>query len=121
MPFAISAALLAACGDDDDDDSGGQPSPPGGTVDVVVDAYDDLRFDEDAYTVSGGEVTFEYVNEGNLVHTLVIEDVDDFKLQVNSSGDTDTGSVALEAGAYELYCDVSGHRSGGMEAVLTVE
>jgi uncharacterized cupredoxin-like copper-binding protein len=53
------------------------------------------------------------------VHTLLVDEVDDFKLQVNTNGDTDTGTVELEPGEYRLYCDVPGHTS--MEATLTVE
>ena len=30
-------------------------------------------------------------------------------------------SVALDAGAYEFYCAIPGHREGGMEGTLTVE
>jgi uncharacterized cupredoxin-like copper-binding protein len=54
------------------------------------------------------------------VHTLAIEGVKGFKLEVPRPGDIDTGSVRLEPGSYTLFCDVPGHRQAGMEAPLTV-
>ena len=46
---------------------------------------------------------------------------DDFKLEVSRGGDTDDGTIELEAGDYVFYCDVPGHRAAGMEGTLTVE
>lgn len=123
---AVAALSLAACGDDED--GGGSASGTettaadggdgGGDGDTVtVGALDSLAFDSDSYEASAGEVTFVYENEGSLPHTLVIEGVDGFKLEV---GDTDQGSVELEADVYELFCDIPGHRGAGMEATLTV-
>ena len=117
---ALAVALaLTACGGDDGGggESGGGDAPEGA---ITVLALDSLDFDQDSYTAQAGEVTFLYENEGSLPHTLVIEDIDTdtFKLEV---GDTDEGSVELEAGEYVLFCDIAGHRGGGMEATLTVE
>ena len=60
---------------------------------------------------------FTYENEGDTAHTLLIRGESGFKL---SMGDTDTGTVDLPAGSYELYCDVAGHESAGMVADLDV-
>jgi plastocyanin len=100
----------AACGDDDSP----QTAPPGA---IEVLAYDNLSFDQDRYEAQAGTVTFFYRNEGRLPHTLLVHDVDDFELRV---GNTDQGSVDLEAGTYELYCDIPGHEQGGMVAELEV-
>jgi uncharacterized cupredoxin-like copper-binding protein len=115
---ALVALPLAACSDDDGDTDGGSSSAPEGAVTVI--ALDSLDFDQDAYEATAGEVTFFYENDGSLPHTLRIDgiDEDEFKLSV---GDTDEGSVELEAGEYVLFCDVPGHREAGMEADLTVE
>ena len=122
--LVITGAALTGCGGDDDGGGGGDglstgsgDGGGGGTVTVV--AQDTLRFDRDDYTASAGEVTIEYENGGNLTHTLLIDGVDDFKLSVASSGDTDEGTVELEPGDYRIYCDIPGHES--MEATLTVE
>jgi plastocyanin len=117
LAAAAVAVPLAACGDDDDSGGGGIPDGA-----VVVDAQDSLRFDPDDLTVEAGEVTFGMVNAGSLPHTFVIDGLeDDLKLSVSGSGDEDSGSIELEAGDYEFYCDIPGHRGGGMEGTLTVE
>ena len=114
--------LLAACGDDDDG-GGASPTAPGNSsdADLTVVAEDPPDFDSDAYTAPAGEVTVAYENSGSSPHTLVIDGIDDFKLEVEQGDDIDTGTVELEAGEYEIYCDVSGHRAAGMEATVTVE
>lgn len=124
--LAIAGAVLGGCGGDDGDSGGGggddglstgDSGGDGGTVTVV--AEDSLSFDRDAYTASAGDVTFNYDNDGNLTHTLLVDGVDDFELRVTSGGDTDEGTLQLDAGEYRIYCDVPGHES--MEATLTVE
>lgn len=111
--LAAAAALivpLAACGDDDTG-----PGTPEGAVEVV--GNDDLTWNEDTYTAEAGEVTFVLRNGGSLPHTLLIQGVEGFKLSV---GNRDEGSVELEAGSYEIYCDVPGHEQAGMVADLEV-
>lgn len=116
----MTVALLGACGGDDGDGlSTGDGDGDGDAGTVAVVARDALRFDRDSYSALAGEVTFDYENGGNITHTLVIDGVEGFKLQVNSGGDTDEGTVELDPGEYRIYCDVPGH--AGMEATLTVE
>ena len=115
--------VLAACGGGDDDaDSSGGDTPS--TADLVVVGSDPARFDKAEYSLGSGLMTIELVNEGSLAHTLVIEtaegeDIDGFKIST-AGGQTKDASVSLEPGTYALYCDIAGHRSQGMEAVLTV-
>ena len=104
---------LASCGGSDDGASGCTPA----TSDVTVGASDDLRFDAESYDSDAGCVEVTYENEGSVAHTLLIKGKSGFKLAI---GDTDTGTVELGAGSYELYCDVSGHESAGMKADLEV-
>ena len=121
--LVITGAVLAGC-DDDGGGGGGDglstgSGDGGGAGTVTVVAQDSLRFDQDDYTASAGDVTIEYENAGNLTHTLLIDGVDDFKLSVTSNGDTDEGTLQLEPGDYRIFCDIPGHES--MEATLTVE
>ncbi len=116
---ALSALVLvgSACGNDD---GGGSEGPqPSGDADVAVVASD-LAFDAKTYTATEGSVTFEYIQHGQVPHTLVIDGRSDFKLSVDDTK-SDTGDVELEAGNYTIYCDIPGHRQAGMEATLTVE
>lgn len=121
--LSISCALSAfallgtACGDDGGSDAEGPKAS--GDADVVVVATD-LAFDAETYTAEEGSVTIEYIQDGQVPHTLVIEDKSNFKLSVNGE-ERDTGDVLLEAGDYTIYCDIPGHRQAGMEATLTVE
>lgn len=93
---------------------------PGGTVTIA--ARGDISFDANAWTVPEGEVTFVYNNEGDLLHTLAIEGMEDrMELRVSSEGDVDTMAVNLPPGTYTLYCTIRGHRDLGMEGQLTVE
>jgi cytochrome c oxidase subunit 2 len=120
--LVVAGAVLAGCGGDDDSGGGGGDglsTGSGGGDTVTVVAQDSLRFDRDEYTADAGEVTIDYENSGNLTHTLLIDGVDDFKLTVTSSGDTDEGTIELEPGDYRIFCDIPGHES--MEATLTVE
>jgi plastocyanin len=115
-PLAVLAVSAVGCGGDD------AASPDGGqgNEDAVAVVAEDIGFAEDAYESPAGTIAFEYRNEGALLHTLVIEGVDDFALEVAASGDEDAGTVDLEAGTYTLFCDVAGHRDAGMEATLEV-
>lgn len=140
--LAAAVLVFAACdsGDDGDDgavDAGDTPATedgtgtgtdtgtddgaePSGDADVSVTAVD-IDFPTTEFTASAGEVAIEYVNEGDIRHTLVIDGVEEWEtLVVSSNGDTASGSVELEAGDYTLFCDVPGHRGAGMEGTLTV-
>jgi plastocyanin len=111
------AVLGIACGDD----STADPELPGGGLpdaDLVVEAHD-LEFDRDRYRLDAGDRRIAYVQKGAVPHTLLIEDIGDFELEVDGSR-TDVGTVALEPGTYTFYCDVAGHRDAGMEAEVVV-
>jgi len=108
---AMATVVVGGCGDDDDDTAGGD-------ADVTVVAEDTLSFDKGDYTAEAGEIAIRYEAGGSMTHTLLIEGVDGFKLQVTGSGAEDSGTVELDPGTYELFCDVPGHE--GMRATLTV-
>ncbi len=117
LPAALLVAplLLAACGGGESGSSVPTTAAPGT---VVVKARD-ILFDQRRYEATAGEVTFLYVDEGRIRHTLLIDGVEGFKLEVLGNGDDDTGTVTLDPGEYLIYCDVPGHRPA-MEATLVV-
>ena len=118
LTLALGLAVVgAACGDDDT--SGPDPDAETPDADLVVEAHD-LEFDRDEYRLAAGDRSIAYVQEGAVPHTLLIDGVDGFELEVDGDP-TDEGTVALEPGTYTFYCDVPGHRSAGMEAEVVVE
>lgn len=116
---ALGALALVGCGGDDDTSNAAQGAqePAGATLSVVA---KDIDFSADSYRATAGSVPITYRNDGTLPHTLVIEGVSGFKLEVSGKGDVDRGSVDLAPGTYTVYCDIVGHRQAGMEATLTV-
>lgn len=119
LAAAAVSLSLAACGGDDAEVSF---EPDDGVVDGSVTVIGrDIEFDRTSYAAAAGEVEITLANEGSIVHSLVIEDVDGLRLVTENKGDEDTGSIELEAGEYVIYCDIAGHRGAGMEATLTVE
>ena len=115
-----SALLLAACGGGDDDptmDVGDGGDAAGATVTVTA---GDLFFEPAELDAAPGTITIELVNEGSAQHTFVVEEVGDATVADAAAGETATGSIDLEAGTYTVYCDVPGHREGGMVGTLTV-
>lgn len=116
--MALLTLVVTGCGDSDDGgggDAAADCSPAASSL--TVGALDELAFDAESYDADAGCIEVTYENEGSVAHTLLVDGESGFKLSV---GDTDTGTIELEAGDYTLYCDVPGHQAAGMEATLTV-
>ncbi len=107
-------------GDGDDADAADAEPAASGDGTVRLGAQD-IAWAQDELTAAAGEVTFEMVNEGQTIHSFVIEGREsDLRLEAASNGDTDSGSLDLEPGEYGFYCDIPGHQAAGMEGTLTV-
>jgi plastocyanin len=129
----VLAVGASACGGDDDDDAaepatteetttdGGGGGGGGGQITLTADPNGDLSFDQTELTVPAGEVTIELVNESGIPHNVEVEGngVEEVSETI-TEGSTEL-TLDLEAGEYEFYCAVPGHREGGMEGTLTVE
>ena len=111
------ALMAPACGGSSSDGTL-EPSEDG-VLRVVAD--DTMDFDADAYSAAAGEIAIEYVLSGFQEHTLVVEGYEDELVLSVENGGSDSGTITLEAGRYILYCDIPGHREGGMEARLLVQ
>jgi plastocyanin len=118
--LAVVGLALSACG-------GSSTNAPAATLPAdafVVTAVAGLKFDAETYgPIAAGDVQFGYLNEDSVRHTLILAKdgvkVPNFKLEVPKKGSVDSAVVNLEAGTYEVICDVPGHSN--MRAVLTVE
>jgi plastocyanin len=127
----VAAVTLGACaGDGGEKQSAGStetsapsidaaPSTDAAATTLAVEAHD-ISLSPTDLRAAPGSVAVRYTNAGAIQHTLLIDGISGFKLDVASAGDVDTATVQLEPGTYTLYCDVPGHRAAGMEAQLTV-
>lgn len=108
---------LGACSSADTDKNSATIRDEKGVVTVVA---TDLKFDEKEYTATAGKVRFRYIDNGAIPHTLLIEGIKGFKMEVTVNGSVDDASADLKPGTYTMYCDVVGHRAAGMHAKLIV-
>lgn len=119
--LAIAPALvvtLAACGGGGSSSSSTSTTAGGGSHSTVtVHAEDALHFDKTAYTAKAGAIDVDYVNDGSLAHTLLIQGNSKFKLGIGKEA---KGTVTLAKGTYTIYCNLPGHEAAGMKATLTV-
>lgn len=125
----VAMLVLAACGDDDDDDddadTGGDTSTmttvDGGDVQTVT-MEDTMRFGPQTLTAAAGEeLTVNLQNNGAIEHNFAIDaaDVDE---DVDGGAEEEiTFTAPSEAGEYEIYCNIPGHKEAGMVATLVVE
>jgi uncharacterized cupredoxin-like copper-binding protein len=133
--FVIGAAVavpMVGCGGSSDDNStsnaaaapastSGGGSGGGNTVDLTA---TDFKFDPSEPSVKSGNVTFNLKNDGQVTHSLEIEDVngEDKELEGDvSPGSNGTLAVNLKPGTYEFYCPVDNHRDMGMTGEITVK
>jgi plastocyanin len=138
---AIALALfgLAACGDDDGDGdgettaaeettttettAGGGGGGGGTTLALSSPADGTFAYDKESLQAPAGSVTINYDNPAALSHDVVVEDESGSevgKTELISEGNTSI-TLELQPGTYTFFCDVPGHREGGMEGTLTVK
>jgi uncharacterized cupredoxin-like copper-binding protein len=94
---------------------------PGGTVDLTA---TDFKFNPSDTSVKSGQVTLNEKNDGQVTHSLEIEDVTpghDQKLAGSvAPGSSGKLTVNLAPGKYEFYCPIDHHKQMGMEGEITV-
>jgi plastocyanin len=89
-----------------------------------------IRVKETEFALKPAEITlekpgtylFKAVNSGGTVHALEVEgqgiEEETEEIQPGQSAEL---KVKLEAGTYELYCPVDGHKEEGMEGKVIVK
>jgi plastocyanin len=96
----------------------------GGETKLALAAPEDgtFAYDKDSLEAAAGDLTIEFDNPALVQHDVVIEhDGEEIaKSDLVSEGSTSV-TAELEPGEYIYFCDVPGHREGGMEGSLTVQ
>jgi len=72
-------------------------------------------------TVKPGPVRFLVKNDGLVAHTYVIEKVKNARIDEFDPGKTGILKITLQSGKYTAFCDVPGHREGGMVMTIVVK
>lgn len=97
-------------------------APEGETLEVSADPNGALEFEQETLSVAAGPVTVELTNESQVPHDVVIEQGGEDIAETETITDSTTStSTQLDAGDYQFYCSVQGHREAGMEGELTVQ
>jgi nitrite reductase (NO-forming) len=82
---------------------------------------EDIKFDKKELKIPANtdvEVTLE--NHGKLQHDWVVDELD-VMIDILDGGETGSVTVNADAGEYEYYCSVPGHKEAGMVGKLIVE
>ncbi len=87
------------------------------TAELEVIGFNSLKFDKKAYSAPAGCLKLVFGGDGG--HTLVFEEPPPAPFP-KFAGPGSDAQYEIAAGEYVVYCDVSGHRQGGMVATLTV-
>jgi len=122
LPLAILLAVLlsAGCGSDDNGETAGDTAAAGGES-VALTATEYTFDPADVAVDTAGKVTFTVTNDGQQTHALEVEG-NGVEEETDSiaAGESGTLTVDLQAGEYEFYCPIDGHRAQGMEGTLKV-
>ena len=115
---AVAAALiLAACGGSTADTPVPEEPQSQGTVVTVV--ATEFAFELSEQSFAPGTYTFVLENQGAMPHDLAIEGPGvETASALIGPGETTELTVEIQAGTYELWCTVAGHRSQGMETTI---
>jgi plastocyanin len=119
VPFV--ALALVGCSSSDGGSGGGATIPANTTV---ITAIEGIAWDAKSYvaTATDGKISIAMTNQSSLPHDLHLIDAESvdvgLDLKVDTKGDTDSTSLALAAGTYQVICTITGHAN--MKATLTV-
>ncbi len=102
-------------------DGGAQQAAAAGTVQV---AMTEFAFDLSTQTAKAGNVTFDISDDGAIEHEFSIAPASSPDSPITrttiGAGGSDTLSVDLAPGTYEIACHIPGHYEAGMKTTLTV-
>ena len=76
-----------------------------------------------ATTFKAGAYKFIAVNKGSFSHNIVINGPGASQVKTPdliAPGESESVTVTLQAGTYDIYCGVPGHKAQGMDVKITV-
>jgi plastocyanin len=115
------AVVLTACGGGNGDgDDEGEPAAGGTTLELGADPGGAFAFDKDTLEAPAGTITIHLTNPASIPHNVGVEGNGVEEVSDNVTDGDVSLTVELEPGEYTFFCDVPGHREGGMEGTLTV-
>lgn len=118
LVVVCAGLLLTACG------GGPAGTAPAGTREFKVNATD-FKYDPADQTFKPGEkLKVTMTNKGAVDHTWVLTNAagaELTKLEVKVGATASKEFVAPAAGAYNIVCDIAGHKEAGMQAKATVK
>lgn len=112
----FSAITLVACGSDST--AASYVPPTGPPIKTFKVSARNFSFTPNQLESPAGIIQID-LKSTDALHDLVIEGLPGFQIEA-TSGNSSTGKLKLKPGKYTFYCDLPGHRSGGMEGTLTV-
>lgn len=80
----------------------------------------DFEFDPDPISVTGDEAQLLVVNDGQVVHNLVIPELGKGTPEVQAGDDFELDLTDQPPGTYRVICDIPGHLEAGMETEITI-
>jgi uncharacterized cupredoxin-like copper-binding protein len=122
----IAALALAGCGGGGGSagstSSSGASTTPAASGTAVTATETEFSIALSQQTFAAGTYTFTVQNSGNAPHNLTIKGpgADNQASPTLQGGQSGTVTVTLQAGSYELYCSVDGHKAQGMDMTITV-
>lgn len=119
---ALLMLALAACGGGDGNGGGGNGGGGGGGEGTITVDMTEFKFEPNNIQAKTGQITFNLVNNGSVDHDMHIEIPGNAQTSpLVGPGESTTWTVTIdEAGTYEVWCTVPGHRESGMEGQLEV-
>jgi uncharacterized cupredoxin-like copper-binding protein len=145
---SVAGAIATGCGNGGDSTTTQTQGPAAGGSSgntLQIQMADDFFTPKDA-SAKAGSVTISAVNNGKLVHEMVLAktSADPSKLPTTSDGEVDEakleslgedageiadvapgatkkGTLKLAPGKYAMYCNIPGHYAAGMYGTITVK
>jgi len=100
----------------------GTAKAEGGTIEIPADPGGALAYTFADAEAPPGELKVDSPNESSVDHNIAVEGTGVREVgPIVKNGGVSTVNVDLDAGDYEFFCTVTGHREAGMEGTLTVK